>query len=223
MTETTEIAHLERMLETKEDILADALADPLADLAEFDLCLSKKRKKKKKELKDALEPSLEEADYTYMELLERLKSRQREQFHSHSKNENEEKLILPQILLDKLGSKRMRWNNFRETATKLKRPQDHLHAFIEAEMGCVSSVDSKGALVIVGKTDRDKITKLRRKYVRDFVLCGQCKGSDSVLLKDKTTRLMFLDCKGCGSRTSTPPIHKMFRAKTRADRKKERE
>lgn len=194
------------------------------ELAKYSLQLFGKKKKKRRSRPqpDISADSTAERDYTYIELLQRLKKLQG---HSgqESKDISKDKVTLPQIQLEKMGSKRIRWCNFGLIASRLKRASDHVHSFFESETAFNTSTDTKGSLILLGKTSVDKLRALLVKYMNTFVQCRECKKCDTTLKKDRVTRLTFLVCADCGSQTSTPVIQKIFRAKTRADRKKERE
>lgn len=90
-------------------------------------------------------------------------------------------------------------------------------------MGTDGSVDSKGRFIIKGKYTATSLESLIRKYLENYVQCPICKNYDTKLVKDPTSRLMFVQCESCGSSRSVTAIKSGFHATLKADRKKARQ
>lgn len=198
------------------------------DLEEFDLLLLSKKKKKKKVLEN-IETKIndtEEPDYSYIFLLQRLKDQQRKSGQDELVNasvEEKGKLLIPRLIVGRYGSKKTSWSNFTVICEKMQRRGEIVKKFFEFELGCICALAGNGqSLILSGIIKVDILDRLLKKFVRDFVNCHSCKRPQTNLTKDKVTRLFFIICRECGSQSSAPCLKSLFRAKTRADRKKER-
>lgn len=125
--------------------------------------------------------------------------------------------------VQRLGRIKSCWTNFAEIARALKRDQSHIIQFFLTEMGTDGSVDSKGRFIIKGKYTATSLESLIRKYLENYVQCSICKNYDTKLVKDPTSRLMFVQCESCGSSRSVTTIKSGFHATLKADRKKARQ
>jgi translation initiation factor 2 subunit 2 len=196
----------------------------------------KKKKKKKKvvfddDLKDELESQAEEEvggearerhsrrenieqpwdgsdrDYTYEELLNRAL-----QF-LHGKNPSlsgggggrkKITLQLPQVARE--GTKKTVFLNFGSICKSIHRQQDHLLAYMGAELGTSGNVQDGGRLVIKGRFTAEGIANVLKRYMMDYVICQSCRSQDTVLMRDANTRLYFVSCESCGARRSVANI-----------------
>lgn len=165
----------------------------------------------------------EERDYTYIEMLRFLKDRQSQDEANKKKEQKSTRLQLPPPELGKVGTKKTLWKNFSAVALACHRNREHMQKFMESESGLLSSLDARGGLVIAGtfkNTAFKQLSSFLGKYVNSFVLCTECKGWETSLTKDPLTRLYSVECHSCTAKHRAPPIRKIFRAKTRMDRKK---
>ena len=194
------------------------------DLKEFDSFLNQKKKRKK--LPPVISPNENENDHTYMFLLERLKEQQRQDRKIEDKSGSpfavSGKLLLPRFVLTKYGPRKMRWNNFAASCEKMRRTQEILKKFIESETGEVCCITEQKCLILNRLLKPREFEAMISKFTSEFINCQSCKKPNTKLVRDKVTRLLFLVCDECGSRSSTPTMKTLFRAKTRSDRKKER-
>jgi translation initiation factor 2 subunit 2 len=156
-------------------------------------------------------------DYKYADLLRRLKHLQ------HPNGEDEEsveaKRKLPAIMLAKIGTKKTMFATFPQTCDQMQRDIQHVMSYFLAELACDGSLDSQNRLVLKRRCLPQEIEGVLRKYVESYVQCRTCKKPDTVLTRDSTTRLQFLECSRCHSKTSVAPIQKGFHATTKTDRK----
>ncbi len=65
--------------------------------------------------------------------------------------------------------------------------------------------------------------KLFNKYLQHYVQCSNCKGYQTRLQKDPSTRLYMMECKNCASTRSVVTIKAGFQAVKRGERKKARQ
>lgn len=119
------------------------------------------------------------------------------------------KIPPPQMLRE--GNKKTIFANLAEICKKMKRSDDHVIAFLFAELGTTGSVDGSKRLVIKGKFLQKQLENVLRRYIMEYVTCNTCKQPDTDLKKGEN-RLYFVTCNSCGSRRSVSAIKTGFQA-----------
>lgn len=89
--------------------------------------------------------------------------------------------------------------NLGQIAKKLSRPQEHFENYLIKELATTKQ-EKDGNVVFIGKFGSAKINEKVEKYVKEFVLCDQCKKPDTVLIKEKG--VTFKRCEACGARST---------------------
>ncbi|UKZ83353.1 hypothetical protein TrVFT333_011161 [Trichoderma virens FT-333] len=97
------------------------------------------------------------------------------------------------------------------SACRMKRTEEHLTAYLFAELGTNGSVDGNRRLVIKGRFQQKQIENVVRKYIIEYVTCKTCRSPDTELNKGEN-RLYFITCNNCGSRRSVTAIKTGFSA-----------
>lgn len=87
--------------------------------------------------------------------------------------------------------------NFADIAKALRREPVHIAKYLFKELAVPGSV-SGNQLMLQGKFGGEQINRRLGDYVKEFVLCGECKKPDTMLVKQD--RLMFVKCEACGAR-----------------------
>ena len=123
----------------------------------------------------------------------------------------------------RLGTTKTAWMNFDTMATAIDRKHDHMMSFIAAEHGCEATLNSENNMILMGKFQGKHIERLYKKYLENYVKCSNCKGYQTRLEKDPSTRLYMLECKACGASKSVAAIKAGFHAVKRGERKKARQ
>ncbi len=197
------------------------MADFGADEAEIAAMFAKKKKKKPKVTEPVASPAddlqtqeLDTTEETYDQLLERIYVRMGVERDTSSTV----KIKPPKV--ERIGSKKTAWTNFRASCETLKRPEDHLSLFFSAGVGTMNSITQEGALLIRGILPNTKIESLVRKYIEHYVKCPLCRSSNTTLRKDSESRLMMLECNFCKATRSVAAITTGFHATMKGDRKK---
>lgn len=93
--------------------------------------------------------------------------------------------------------------NFFQIANYLKRPAEHLAKYLARELG-TSFVLETNRVIFNRKLKIEKVNEKILDYVKEYVICKQCKKPDTELIKQD--RFLFLHCMACGSRYSVPKI-----------------
>ncbi|KAH9906676.1 domain found in IF2B/IF5-domain-containing protein [Xylariomycetidae sp. FL2044] len=119
------------------------------------------------------------------------------------------KIPPPQCLRE--GNKKTILGNLQEICKRMKRGDEHVIAYLFAELGTNGSVDGSKRLVIRGRFQQKQIENVLRKYIIEYVACKTCRSGDTELSKGEN-RLYFITCNSCGSRRSVTAIKTGFSA-----------
>ncbi|TNN16711.1 Eukaryotic translation initiation factor 2 subunit 2 isoform 4 [Schistosoma japonicum] len=127
-------------------------------------------------------------------------------------SDQKRKLVMVPPQMARVGTKKTLFVNFSTICRSLSREQSHLTTYILTELGTQGSVDANGALLIRGRYTSKHMEPVLRNYCRTYVLCGTCQSSETDLCKD--SRLLFLQCRRCGSRFTVKTVTSGFQALT---------
>ncbi|VDP74137.1 unnamed protein product [Echinostoma caproni] len=210
----------------KKVTLDEEKVDELADKLDDELSFSTKKKKKKAKLVDAgavaatdatdatdtlSKENVDASGFTYDMLLTRVFA----QLGVHNPelvSDPKRRLVMVPPQMARVGTKKTLFVNFSTICGQLNRDQAHLTAYILAELGTQGSVDASGGLLIKGRYQSKHMEPVLRNYCRNYVLCVTCQSSETELCKD--SRLLFLHCRRCGSRTTVKNVTSGFQAVT---------
>jgi translation initiation factor 2 subunit 2 len=141
-------------------------------------------------------------DYTYEELLERIK------FEHPDEKKRFVKMKRAEVAY--VGTTRTSFTNFGEFCSIIKREEKHLLNYLLAELGTSGSLDINTRLIIKGRFSEKQIENVLRRYSQEYILCHSCKSPDTHLVKNE--RIFFLQCEECQSRVSVASIKSGFQA-----------
>lgn len=119
------------------------------------------------------------------------------------------KIPPPQCMRE--GNKKTIFANIQEICKRMKRTEEHVTAYLFAELGTNGSVDGSRRLVIKGRFQQKQLEAVLRKYIIEYVTCKTCRSPDTDLSKGEN-RLSFVTCNSCGSRRSVTAIKVGFSA-----------
>merc|ERR1712194_631372 len=156
-------------------------------------------------------------EYTYEELLTRLHDIIEAK---HAGMGVKEKFTMAPPQVTRASAKKTAWVNFADTCTTLHRSQEHLSAYVFAELGCDGTFAGEGSFILKGRFYPRNIESLLRKYIREYVMCPMCRSSKTNLIKDQATRLHVLNCDNCGATRSCQSIKSGFHAVAKGERKR---
>ncbi|KAK4104222.1 hypothetical protein N658DRAFT_504986 [Parathielavia hyrcaniae] len=126
------------------------------------------------------------------------------------------KIPPPQCLRE--GNKKTIFANLPEICKRMKRSDEHVTAYLFAELGTSGSVAGAGQLVIKGRFQQKQIENVLRTYIIEYVTCKTCRSPNTELSKGEN-RLYFITCNSCGSRRSVQAIKTGFSAQVGKRRK----
>lgn len=104
--------------------------------------------------------------------------------------------------------------NFIDICRTMHRHQDHLYAYLLAELGTSGSIDGNYRLVLKGRFQPKGIENVLRRYIQEYVSCHSCKSPDTTLNKvliicDMCCGLtMFFRRTACISCIATAAVHR---------------
>lgn len=149
-------------------------------------------------------------DYTYRELLGRVFGILRTNNPDLAGEKRKFTIVPPQVVRE--GSKKTAFSNIADLARRMRRPLEHLTAFILTELGTIGSSDGAQRLIIKGRFQQLQIENVLRRYIVEYVTCKTCRSPDTILVKEN--RLFFMQCESCGSSRSVTAIKSGFKAQT---------
>jgi len=88
-------------------------------------------------------------------------------------------------------------SNFFQIASYLRRDPEHFLKFMLKELAA-SGIRDGDRLILNIKVPSAKINQKIEEYVKEFVLCKECKKPDTELIKQD--RLIFIHCLACGAK-----------------------
>ncbi len=88
-------------------------------------------------------------------------------------------------------------SNFRQIASSLGRPVEHLLKYVLKELATPGDLRPSG-LVMGTKIASSRINDKIKQYANEFVFCHECGKPDTQLLKEG--ELLYLKCQACGAK-----------------------
>jgi translation initiation factor 2 subunit 2 len=128
------------------------------------------------------------------------------------------KITIPHPVVNRVGPKKVLWNNFASFPDILKRPATHIINYFKVECCTELNTDSNNALIIRGVFNSTQIENILKKYIIEYVKCNTCSAIDTSFTKDPITRIYYINCNNCLSKRSSSIISEGFIATTRKDR-----
>ena len=193
----------------KEEVLEDI---DLIDFSKPKKAKKAKAEKKEKKVKEdevgvnierpQLDPNWNDP-YTYDFLLKQIE----ETLDKKNPYKNKlNQLHVKPIALEKAG-RQYKWSNFVEFAQSLNRKAEHLSAYVGAEMG-INVIGAEEKLIMEGRAiTQDTMQSTVRGYIHEYVICKECNGASTELIKKPETRMMVMYCSQCKSSRTVAGIH----------------
>lgn len=95
--------------------------------------------------------------------------------------------------------------NFLQIASYLRREPEHFQKFLLKELATPGQREGD-RLILNNKVPSARVKDKIEQYVKEFVLCKECKKPDTELLREKGSRLNFIHCLACGAKHSVGKI-----------------
>jgi translation initiation factor 2 subunit 2 len=94
-------------------------------------------------------------------------------------------------------------SNFLQISSYLRRNFEHLEKYLEKEFAAPGKIENE-RLILIKKIPQAKLNEKIENYVKEFVLCKECKKPDTEITKQDG--FSFMHCLACGARYS---VHKI--------------
>tara|TARA_Y100000034_G_C6797479_1_gene357565 strand:- start:135 stop:551 length:417 start_codon:yes stop_codon:yes gene_type:complete len=91
--------------------------------------------------------------------------------------------------------------NFSQIVDHLRRAPEQLQKFLLRELATSGNRDGE-RLILNNRVPSIKINQKIEEYVKEFVLCKECKKPDTELVKEPQSRITILHCLACGAKHS---------------------
>ena len=104
---------------------------------------------------------------------------------------------VPQVS-GKVAGKNTIITNIGAIATHIRRPVEHLAKYLQKELAISGKVD-KDRLILNTRLNSIKVNDKMNSYVKEFVLCDQCKKPDTEIITEKGIK--YKNCLACGSKS----------------------
>src|SRR3989344_5794730 len=88
-------------------------------------------------------------------------------------------------------------SNFLQIARIMRRDPEHLLKFILKELASPGEI-KKTEAIIGRKVNAIAVNEKIEKYVKEFVMCSECKRPDTQLIKEDKN--VFIKCMACGAK-----------------------
>jgi len=111
---------------------------------------------------------------------------------------NGERFEIPKIEGHLEGTKTI-LTNISQIISYLRRSQEHFIKYLLKELATAGSFKNN-RLILQRRISSIKINEKIADYVKEFVLCQECKKPDTELIKDKG--FLFMHCLACGAKHS---------------------
>jgi len=89
--------------------------------------------------------------------------------------------------------------NFKQIATHIRREPEHLLKFLVRELATQGGIKGD-RVILIRKVPSKAVNEKIRKYVNEFVICGECRKPDTEF--QKQDRVTFVHCLACGAKHS---------------------
>lgn len=172
----------------------------MADNVELKLDLSTRKRRKRRKTHHV--PDNDGTGYPYTILLDRI-YRQMKRDGIGAQKTVRLKAVYPIV---RMTNQKTIWINFANTCHKFQRPCDHVFSFFSQELCATTSLDSKMRMHLRGRFPPPRLANGLKKYAKQFILCKNCQGYNTALVKDHATRLYFIYCEECLAKKSVASL-----------------
>jgi translation initiation factor 2 subunit 2 len=121
-----------------------------------------------------------------------------EQAYSNMKSPvgNSERFEIPKVK-GMVSGKNTIITNFGAISSHIRRPIEHIAKFLQKELATPGRLD-KDRLILNSKMNSARVNEKLELYVKEFVLCQECKKPDTEIISDRGVK--FKHCLACGAK-----------------------
>lgn len=104
----------------------------------------------------------------------------------------------------KVAGKNTIITNIGAIANQIRRPTEHLARYLQKELAISGKLD-KDRLILNTKLNSLKVNEKVNSYVKEFVICGECKKPDTEIITEKGIK--YKNCLACGAKSPVRSSH----------------
>src|SRR3989344_3274949 len=108
---------------------------------------------------------------------------------------SKERFELP-VLDSSVQGKKTIVRNFSQAIKAVKRDERHFYKYLTKETATAAAIED-GKLMMTGKFYPDQLNKLFTGYLKEYVLCHECKKPDTEIVERNGIKV--LKCTACGA------------------------
>lgn len=190
--------------------MQELVLDDDLEFLKLDLTTGKKKRSRQRESKASNSENHTDI-YSYEYLLQRVYGNLQQ--NNPNLTGAPSKTRLQPLDVQRGGVRRTVVTNFQKLCKTLGRDSDHVMSYILSELAVPGNLDGTNRLIVRGKFSPMAISTVARNYIKDYVICDECKSLETIMDKDKATRLIFLRCQCCHGVRTLQPIVQGYRAK----------
>lgn len=137
-----------------------------------------------------------EFPYTYEQMLERAWKLLPSEVKEHKR------FVIPKAICVSVGN-RTYIQNFQSICETINREPRHVLRYMLKELATAGNLED-GRAMLQRRLSPQIIDETIRKYVKNYVICGECGKPDTRLVRER--RFTFLVCEACGARFSVKKV-----------------
>ncbi len=118
------------------------------------------------------------------------------------KPESEDRFKIPKSNILRAGARTI-INNFIEIANNMRRDPNHLLKFLLKELATSGEIQNN-RVIVQGRFRPEIIDKKIEIYIKEYVVCHECKKYDTKLIKED--KFFFVKCEACGAKHSVKKL-----------------
>lgn len=115
---------------------------------------------------------------------------------------DKEKVAVP-IPVMMRDNRNMIWNNLLSFCETVHREPEMVSTYLIKELCIKATICDQGLRIVKSRLDARKLQCVLKKYIKERVMCDQCRGLNTKTDKNQITRHWEIHCQGCGSTNST--------------------
>ncbi len=120
--------------------------------------------------------------------------------------EKEKEKISP--IQHSIQGKKTFWINFIKMCSQIKRNPELVSDFFTTELQKSATINQQGSLIIQGVYKYSQLQRLLINFIKEYIECNSCKGSETKLERNSVNKLYFIKCNICLSERSVVLVKK---------------
>jgi translation initiation factor 2 beta subunit (eIF-2beta)/eIF-5 len=112
-----------------------------------------------------------------------------------------EKVTIPVPVMTR-DNRNMIWSNLVTFCETVHREPETVSTYLIKELCIKATICDQGLRIVKSRLDSRKLQTVLKKYIKEKVMCDQCRGLHTKTEKNPITRCWEIQCEGCGSTNS---------------------